>query len=162
MLFASSGHRNHCMEYTGQNDSLSPSLKYFHWQQQLRQNHGYCQTSNIRWFKSLNLNVSRLVLQFPLPNPLKLGAKSRFTMYPDNKVHGANMGPIWGRQDPDWPHVGPVNFAIWVVWTEPTCDATTTFEWSAFLLPTKVRRILEVGGVSDLAPCLPRLPAFIA
>ena len=28
-------------------------------------------------------------------------------------VHGANMGPIWGRQDPGGPHVGPMNFAIW-------------------------------------------------
>ena len=27
---------------------------------------------------------------------------------PDNKVHGANMGPIWGRQDPGGPHVGPI------------------------------------------------------
>ena len=31
----------------------------------------------------------------------------------DSKVHGANMGPIWGRQDPGGPHVGPMNFAIW-------------------------------------------------
>ena len=31
----------------------------------------------------------------------------------DSKVHGANMGPIWGQQDPDGHHVGPVNFAIW-------------------------------------------------
>ena len=38
-----------------------------------------------------------------------------FTVFttPDSKVHGANMGPIWGRQDPGWPHVGPMNFAIW-------------------------------------------------
>ena len=34
---------------------------------------------------------------------------------PDSKVHGANMGPIWGRQDPGGPHVGPVNLAIWGV-----------------------------------------------
>ena len=27
---------------------------------------------------------------------------------PDSKVHGANMGPIWGRQDPGGPHVGPL------------------------------------------------------
>ena len=33
---------------------------------------------------------------------------------PDSKVHGANVGPIWGRQDPGGPHVGPMNFAIWV------------------------------------------------
>ena len=31
---------------------------------------------------------------------------------PDSKVHGTNMEPIWGRQDPDGPHVGPMNFAI--------------------------------------------------
>ena len=36
-------------------------------------------------------------------------------LHPDNKVHGANMGPIWGRQDPGGPHVGPMNLAIWVV-----------------------------------------------
>ena len=34
--------------------------------------------------------------------------------FPDSKVHGANMGPIWGRQDPGGPHVGPMNFVIWV------------------------------------------------
>ena len=32
---------------------------------------------------------------------------------PDSKVHEANMGPIWGRQDPGGPHVGPMNLAIW-------------------------------------------------
>ena len=34
--------------------------------------------------------------------------------YPDSKDHGANMGPIWGRQDPGGPHVDTMNFAIWV------------------------------------------------
>ena len=32
---------------------------------------------------------------------------------PDSKVHGTNMGPIWGRQDPGGPHVGPMKLAIW-------------------------------------------------
>ena len=32
---------------------------------------------------------------------------------PDSKIHGANMGPIWGRQDSGGPHVGPMNLAIW-------------------------------------------------
>ena len=31
---------------------------------------------------------------------------------PDSKVHGANTGPIWSRQDPGG--VGPMTFAIWV------------------------------------------------
>ena len=31
---------------------------------------------------------------------------------PDSMVHGANMGPIWGRQDQGGPHVGPMNFVI--------------------------------------------------
>ena len=35
--------------------------------------------------------------------------------YPDSKVHGAYMGPTCGRQDPGWPHVGPMILAIWVV-----------------------------------------------
>ena len=32
---------------------------------------------------------------------------------PDSKIHGANMGPIWCRQDPGGPHVGSMSFAIW-------------------------------------------------
>ena len=32
---------------------------------------------------------------------------------PDSKVHGANMGLIWGRQDPGGPHVDPMNLAVW-------------------------------------------------
>ena len=42
---------------------------------------------------------------------------------PDSKVHGANMEPIWGWQDPGGPHVGPMNLAIWegfrqILWCE--------------------------------------------
>ena len=32
---------------------------------------------------------------------------------PDSKVHGANMGPTWGWQDPGGPHVGHMNLVIW-------------------------------------------------
>ena len=35
-----------------------------------------------------------------------------YDMIPANKVHGTNMGLIWGRQDPVGPHVDPVNFAL--------------------------------------------------
>ena len=43
---------------------------------------------------------------------------SKNKAYPDSKVHGANMGPIWGRQDPGGPHVGPMNFATWVIFAK--------------------------------------------
>ena len=36
-------------------------------------------------------------------------------MMPDSKVHRVNIGPIWGRQDPGGPQVGPMNFIIWDV-----------------------------------------------
>ena len=36
--------------------------------------------------------------------------------HPHSKVHGANMRPIWGRQDPGGSHVGPMNFAIWAAY----------------------------------------------
>ena len=31
---------------------------------------------------------------------------------PDSNVYGADLGPIWGRQNPGGHHVGPMNFAI--------------------------------------------------
>ena len=43
---------------------------------------------------------------------IRLRTHKRQTI-PYSKVNGANIGLIWGRQDPDGPHVGPINFAIW-------------------------------------------------
>ena len=43
---------------------------------------------------------------------------SGFNVNPDSKVHGANMGPIWGRQDPGGLHVGPMDFPIWEIKTD--------------------------------------------
>ena len=40
----------------------------------------YRKISNIRSTKSPNLNVSRLVVQLSLPNPMKPGVKSRMKM----------------------------------------------------------------------------------
>ena len=52
-------------------------------------------------------------------------------MIPESKVHGANMGPIWGRQDPGGSHVGPMNFAIW--------DAHMGFYYPSVALQNYVR-----------------------
>ena len=50
------------------------------------------------------------------------------SIFPDSKVHGANMGPTWERQDPCWPHVGPMNFAIWVKLTKNYNSSHEQFE----------------------------------
>ena len=46
--------------------------------------------------------------------------------HPDSNVHGTNMGPTWGWQDPGGRHVGPMNFAIWAasrLFTQPFIQA---------------------------------------
>ena len=56
---------------------------------------------------------------------------------PDSTVHGANMGPIWDRQDPGGPHVGHINCAIWMVarsvqlweYYSVKCNDCVTFLW---------------------------------
>ena len=55
--------------------------------------------------------------------------------FPDNKVHGVNMGPIWGRQDTGGPHVGPMNFAIRAAPEYIVTDA----------LPTDLPRCRKIG-----------------
>ena len=49
-------------------------------------------------------------------------------IHSDSKVHGANMGPIWGRQGPGGPHVAPMNFAIWDIH-----DRMSYTVWTSFL-----------------------------
>ena len=50
--------------------------------------------------------------------PLSIEWYENYNDIPDSKVHGANMGPIWGQQDPDGPHVGPMNLVIWDMWPD--------------------------------------------
>ena len=40
---------------------------------------------------------------------------------PDNKVHGANMGPTRVLSVPDGPHLGPINLAIREFWQIQGC-----------------------------------------
>ena len=49
----------------------------------------------------------------PIPNPSPKAEKKTAwredldSVYPDSKVHGANMRPIWRRQDPAGPMLAP-------------------------------------------------------
>ena len=56
---------------------------------------------------------------------------SHNTTHPDSKVHGANMGPTWGRQNSCGPHVGPMNLDIWVA-----AGWTSSIIWIALFLYT--------------------------
>ena len=71
--------------------------------------------------------------------------------YLDSKFLGANMGPIWGRQDPGGPHVGPMNIAIWVVsqpWQSYIYnDGLDTWEDSLYIERSpKIFSLLQPGG----------------
>ena len=81
-------------------------------------------TSTLNPFQWKSRTVSYIVTTF-YGIYCKSTAKQCSLEYSDSKLHGANMGPIWGQQDPGGPHVGPMNFAIWV------CCATLTSYWQA-------------------------------
>ena len=54
---------------------------------------------------------------------------------PDSKVYGANMGPIWDRQDPGGPHDGPINIAVWDIITNVIkllLEMNVNFIWKCF------------------------------
>ena len=57
--------------------------------------------------------VAKLITAGTRPNDIS--AQCNNITYSDSKVHGATMGPIWGRQGPGGPHGGPMKFAIWVI-----------------------------------------------
>ena len=68
--------------------------------------------------------VLSLILPVDLPGiTCSLNGIFAWEKLPDSKVHGANMGPIWGRQDPGGPHVGPMNFVIWATISEALVSA---------------------------------------
>ena len=77
---------------------------------------------------------------------------------PDSKVHGANMGSIWGRQDPGGSHVGPMNplsgaehCAEW--WRD--ISAFMTFQgtcYNKFYLKGKVNICIHTTCYRNVAP----------
>ena len=101
--------------------SCNPSLTRFHW---IRRTGG-----------CLTITYNRDWWLFPV---ICLYSRRVPRYCPDSKFHGANMGPIWGRQDPGGPHAGPMNFAIWVcevapVWSFRTQVATHTHSHTNYI-----------------------------
>ena len=56
--------------------------------------------------------------------------------YTESKIRGANMGPIWARQDPCGPHVDAMNSAVWVVFVN-SLERTTSVK--NHIMPIKIK-----------------------
>ena len=70
--------------------------------------------SSVGWFNVAPTSVLSVLSSRRWTNfsPTYIAVWYILSTIPDSKIHGANMGPIWGRQDPGGPHVGPMNLAI--------------------------------------------------
>ena len=103
----------------------------------------------------------------PWPQHPKLLLLPSTQDHPESKVHRANMGPIWGREDPGGPHVGPMNLAIRAnnVIDRVGTDGMLSYQCLAVLLlmpgvepnPGGVLR-KNLDGVTCAAPVFDRIP----
>ena len=50
------------------------------------------------------------------------------------------MEPIWGRQDPGGPHVGPMNVVIWDLFVQVATDGIVLFD---HIMKTHVRGFFD-------------------
>ena len=92
------------------------------------------------WSKKINL-IDMLAMSSNTMAPERLGSnflciiskQTSMIDIPESKVHGANRGPIWGRQDPGGPHVGPMKIAIRDIvlfqWNCPPVHGTGPHLW---------------------------------
>ena len=95
--------------------SYVPAISCHHswtrWHLSMEYNYG--SVMSIAWY-SLSILKYLMRSQSPVLSPRKWRTScdhhGRFAfLFPDSKVHGSHMGPIWGRQDPGGP--------IWAPWT---------------------------------------------
>ena len=76
---------------------IADALDKYH-QVSARQHFIHCQQTADLTTRHLAINIS----PFSHTHPPRMDGNGGL---PDSKVHGANMGPIWGRQDSGGPHV---------------------------------------------------------
>ena len=79
-------------------------------------------------------------------------------IYPDSKVHGANMGPTWVLSAPDGPHIGPMNLAIRVHYScVSILIMAAYFCPSPLFLCVQVTQYLPIPSVDEGSPSDARL-----
>ena len=66
---------------------------------------------------------------------------------PDSKVHGAYMGPTWGRQDPGGSHVGPIRGKYISITTKLSLEVLEAVK----LKTSNVSGDEKVGTVTDIS-----------
>ena len=112
--------------------------------------------SRYNWLFNVNL-VQSLIHMFYAGSVLILALwngmhKTSFTgWYPDSKVHGANMGPIWGRQDTRWvkclPHelcnLGIHLMAVWPLHRGAECVKSIILLISWVLTSTASNSVIQ-------------------
>ena len=55
------------------------------------------------------------------------------------------MGPIWGREEPGGPHVGPIKFAIWV--SQAKIDNLQRNSWKTLTVTYLHNIVLSVPNI---------------
>ena len=89
---------------------------------QLRGKCFHLMTSSWRWlFMDMRLFCTRpstTIVMILTHWPREMGSNFKYIIFKlitraDSKIHGGNMGPTWGRQDPGGSHVGHTNLVIW-------------------------------------------------
>ena len=66
-------------------------------------------------------------------------------LFPDSKVHGANMGTTWVLSAPDGPHVGPMNLALRVDIPDKSSRPSDVYmreQTEPFLVQIMARRLI--------------------
>ena len=100
-------------EEHGQNGS-STFVKYWWYDSKTKQNSKITKPRT-QWIDCMSFIACVITLEGQIFGITLSSAVMPITLdIPDNKLHGANMGPIWSRQDPSGPHVGPMNLTIWI------------------------------------------------
>ena len=106
-------------------------------QKGLRQSESLCD-----WCLS-PIKLAGILIPLQVCEKLPFMSKVPSIMYiiPDNKVHGANMGPIWGLQGSGGPHAGRMNLAMYPI----VSDGTVSHHVVAIYQRKSRQRILNMA-----------------
>ena len=100
--------------------------------------HCYCVTRTFKCRPVIKWKLWILSMFLQVPHTKADGAEQSGDVVqntPDSKAHGANMGPIWGREDPGGPNVGSTSNGSWCIGIKGEMSGTVcvTFTWDIYI-----------------------------